>query len=219
MTPSSTPRPAPAPRGTAAAQDAQHHAQYDLVQRQLEGLDRWHAARRVQQDMEQVRSRSREQRLDLSRRMDVVRAQHRAIVERTDAQLRDSLRVLQGSARPRVLVAHRNAWFTEKVTSALVEHGLEVVGQLTNGAEAVGFAVAEQPDLVVVEESLPMLPGEAVVREVRALAPRTLVAAQVASEEGVATMLLAGATAAYARRVPPAEVAAELAGLLQRRPT
>lgn len=191
-------------------------SQYDLARRQLEGLEAWHARRRVQEEAAATGQRSREQRLDLARRMDVIREQHRAIVARTDAQLRESARLLRVVDRPRVVVVHRNAWFTDKVCSALLGSGLEVVARLTNGAEAVGVAVAEQPDLLLVEDSLPMLPGVAVVREVLACSPGTAVAAQVASDDGIATMLDAGAKAAYARRVPPADVASGLVGLLAR---
>jgi len=60
---------------------------------------------------------------------------------------------------------------------------------------------------------LPMLSGVDVVREVRAYAPGTVVAAQVAYDEDVAEMLDAGARAVYTRRVPPAEVALGLWGL------
>lgn len=191
-------------------------SQLDLARRQLDGLDAWHARRRLQEEAAATGQRSREQRLDLARRMDVLRAQHRAIVERTELQLVESARVLRVTDRPRVVVVHRNAWFTDKVCGTLTDSGLHVVARLTNGAEAVGVAIAEQPELLLVEDSLPMLPGEAVVREVLACAPRTVVAAHVATDSGIGPMLEAGARAAYARRVPPADVALGLLRLLER---
>ena len=115
-----------------------------------------------------------------------------------------------------MVFVHRNAWFTDKVCAALLGSGLEVVARLTNGAEAVGVAVAEQPDLLLVEDSLPMLSGETVVREVLACAPATIAVGQVASDSGVASMLEAGARAAFTRRVPPADVARGLVALLER---
>ena len=206
----------PTDRG-AAAQDAATSPELVLLRRQLAGLDRWNAARRMQADAADVRQRSREQRLDLARRRDVLREQHRAIVARTEQHMRSSASVLHRTQRPRVVLVHRNAWFVDKITASLVESGLEVVARLSNGAEAVGAVVAEQPDLLLVEDTLPMLPGERVVREVLAYAPETVVAAQVATDAGVAAMLEAGARAAYARRVPPADVAAGIAGLVQQR--
>ncbi len=122
--------------------------------------------------------------------------------------------LLGRDGRPRAVVAHRSVWFTEKVVSALFECGVDVVARSENGAQAVGIAVAEQPDLLLVEDALPMMAGEAVVREVLALAPGILVAAQVAHDDGVSRMLEAGARAAYARRVPPCDVATGVVGLL-----
>lgn len=192
-------------------------SQYDLAARQLAALDAWHARRRVQQEAAAVGQRSREQRLDLARRMDVLREQHRAIVARTDVQLRASVEVLT-QPRLRVLVVHRNTWFADKVRAALAGQGADVLPTLGNGAEAVGVAVAEQPDLMLVEETLPMLSGEDVVREVLAFSPRSVIAAQVGYDNAIAGMLDAGARAAYARRVPPAEVAVGMLALLDRMP-
>jgi hypothetical protein len=145
--------------------------------------------------------------MDLARRLDVIRAEHRAIVERTDAQLRSSVELLQ---RTHPAARDRGApqpWFRTRCppTSPRAHRGR---GELTNGAEAVGAVVAEQPDLLLVEDSLPMMSGEDVVREVRAFAPLTRIGAQVAHDDRIAAMLEAGAHSAHTRRVPPAEVAA-----------
>jgi DNA-binding NarL/FixJ family response regulator len=158
--------------------------------------------------------------MDLARRLDVIRAEHRAIVARTDAQLRSSVELLQRTTPQRAIVVHRNTWFMDKVAADLGLRHIEVVARLTNGAEAVGAVVAEQPDLLLVEDSLPMMSGEDVVREVRTFAPSTRIGAQVAYDDRIAAMLEAGAHSAYTRRVPPADVAAALAGLLpsSRRP-
>ncbi|MBW3611859.1 MAG: hypothetical protein KY438_10085, partial [Actinobacteria bacterium] len=67
--------------------------------------------------------------------------------------------------------------------------GVRVVARLDNGADALGVVVAEQPDLVLVEESLAMLPGQEVVREIRQFSPHTLVVAQVAYGDRAGQML------------------------------
>jgi DNA-binding response OmpR family regulator len=135
-------------------------------------------------------------------------------VERTDAHLRSSAELLHRSCPRRVIIVHRNAWFTTKVSDDLARRSIEVIAVLTNGAEAVGAIVAEQPDLVLIEDSLSMLSGEDVVREVRSFASSTLIAAQVAYDDRIARMLEAGADTAYTRRVPPLDVAKELADLV-----
>lgn len=84
---------------------------------------------------------------------------------------------------------------------------------LDDGASGVGWAVTDQPDLLLVEQMLPTIPGLSVVRRVRAFAPATVVAVQVGCEADVPAALEAGAHLAVPRRVPPAELAA---GLLDR---
>lgn len=142
------------------------------------------------------------------------RAEHRAIVERTDAHLRSSVELLQRTWPRRAIVVHRNAWFRDKVCADLARRSNVVVAGLSTGAEAVGATLAEQPDLLLVEDSLPMLSGEEVVREVRSFAPPTRIGAHVGHDDRIGAMLEAGAHSACTRRTPPAEVAEGLVGLL-----
>ena len=209
--------PLPDPTAERAATDRPTVApvsDLDLARQQLEAIDRWHEARRTTRTAAQLGTASREARMDLARRLDVVRAEHRALVERTHAQLRSSVELLQRTTARRAIVVHRNPWFMDKVAADLVLRRIDVVALMTNGAEAVGAVVAEQPDLLLVEDSLPMLGGEDVVREVRRFAPRTRIGVQVAHAGRIAALLDAGADSAYTRRVPPADVAAALAELL-----
>ncbi len=198
----------------AATVSHQPRSDLDLARQQLDAIDRWHRARRATQASAQRSAASRESRMDLARRLDIIRAEHRAIVSRTDAQLRSSVELLRRASPLRAVVVHRNPWFTDKVVSDLGLRSIEVVAMLTNGAEAVGAVIAEQPDLLLVEDSLPMVSGEDVVREVRSFAPSTRIGAQVAYDDRIAAMLEAGAHSVCTRRVPPADVAAALAGLL-----
>jgi CheY-like chemotaxis protein len=188
----------------------------ELARQQLEAIDRWHEARRAASEHAATTAASREARMDVARRLDVIRAEHRAIVERTDAHLRRTVEILHRHAPVRALVAHRNEWFADVLCAALARSEVDVVARLTNGAEAVEAAVAEQPDLLVVEDSLPMVTGEDVVKDVRTFSPGTWVGAQVAHDDRIATLLDAGAHTAWTRRVPPADVAADLLRLLDR---
>ena len=191
-------------------------ARLDLLQDQLAAIDAWNAARRAAEqavDTELAAVPSREARLDLTRRLDVVRRQHQALVSRTEQQLREGTRA-SGTATPRAVIVHRNDWFRSKLASALAAGAVEVVAILDNGADAVGVAVAEQPDLLLVEDRLPMVHGDDVLRQVLAYSPGTVAAAQVSSEEGAPVLLEAGARVAFPRRVPPGEVADDLLALL-----
>lgn len=185
-----------------------------LASQQLAAIDAWHRARAAQEAAE-TSARSREARMDLARRREVLDRQQEAIVRRTQEQLRDSGQVLLDGAPTRAVVVHRNEWFRSKVTAGLTTLGITVVAQLDNGAEAVGTVVAEQPDLLLVEDNLPMQPGPDVIRLSRLSSPGTMIAALVAYDDRVPVMLRSGAHAAYPRRVPPLDIADALGHLLE----
>lgn len=180
---------------------------------QLAGIDALTQRRR---EVERAASSagSREQRLDHARRLDVVRRQHETLLAATERQLRDTGDVLSSAPVPSVVIAHRNGWFTQKVATGVRAAGVTVAAELTNGADAVGLVVAEQPDLLLLEDRLPMLGGADVLADVRRMAPRTLVAVQVGDDDDLGVFLEGGASAAFTRRVPPADVAAVLQDLL-----
>jgi hypothetical protein len=125
--------------------DESARSDVELARQQLAAIDRWHAVRRASQEAAERGATSRESRMDLARRLAVIRAEHKAIVERTDAQLRTSVELLQRSAPRRAVVVHRNSWFIDKVAADLLLRQIQVVSRLTNGAEAVGAVVASSP--------------------------------------------------------------------------
>ena len=190
-------------------------AEVDLAQSQLDAIDRWNRARRAAEQSAELLARTREARLDLDRLLDVTRREHEAMIARTQQHLRDSARILRGASARRAVVVHRNDWFKDKVCAVLEEHGINVVMRLDNGADAVGTCIAEQPDLLLVEDSLPMLTGVQVVRKVRTWSPRTISAAHVGHGDRIAALLEAGARTAWTRRVPPADVGLALVGLIE----
>ena len=195
-------------------------AELDLAAQQLRAIDSFNRAKRMAEDAAAAAGRSREMRMDVDRRLEVIRREHQAIVERVDVQLRLSGDVLQRSAGRRVVVAHRNEWFVGKVSDDLLAHGIRVIARVENGADAIGAAVAEQPDLLVVEDKLAMVTGEQVLHELRRYCPDTLLTAQVEAGDRVGALLDAGARAVFTRRIPPKDVADQLVACLtgSRRP-
>ena len=187
----------------------------EVLRDQLGAIDRWNRARQMTEQATQAAARSREGRLDVSRRMEVLRCQHDALVARTQEHLRDSARTLGSTALCRAVLVHRKQWFRDKVAEALRGSGVEVMTGIENGAEAVGFVIAEQPDLLLVEDSLTMMSGEDVLRSVLPYAPHTVCVAQVAHEDRVGALLEAGARAVWTRRVTPLEVATGLRELIR----
>jgi DNA-binding NarL/FixJ family response regulator len=114
----------------------------------------------------------------------------------------------------RAVLAHRNAWLCGKVSARLEEHGVTVVGVFTDGADAAGTVVAEQPELVFFEDRLPSLAGSDLVRRVRDFSPLSVIGAQVEDSRGIAPLVDVGAHAVFTRRVPPVEIADQLLACL-----
>ena len=100
------------------------------------------------------------------------------------------------------------------MSRALHAHGLEIVASVENGADAVGAALAEQPDLLFVEDKIAMVPGEEVLREMRRYCPDTVLAAQVDDSDRMGVLLEAGARAVFTRQLRPDDVADRLQELL-----
>ena len=187
----------------------------DVVKAQIEAIEAWNRAHRVAEAAACAGSMSREMRLDLSRRIEARRREQAAIIARVDAQLRASGTVLHHEVPVRAVVAHRNAWMTQKITELLAARKVQVVGAYDDGADAVGTVVAEQPDLVIVEDRLSTLTGIDVVRRIRQYSPLSLVAAQALDSSGVAALVDAGAHAVFTRRIPPADIVEESLHVLQ----
>lgn len=186
----------------------------ELIGQQLRAVDAFHATRRQREQDLAALSRTREMRLDADRALGVLRREHEAVVSRTHEQLRGSGDVLHAVAERRVVLAHRSEWFLDRVARTLELGGARVVARLDNGADAVGCALAEQPDLLLVEDALAMVRGEEVVRELRRYAPDTLVSVQIEHGDRGRSLLAAGATSVFTRQVPPLEVSHALLRLI-----
>jgi CheY-like chemotaxis protein len=213
MTLSNLPVPTPGPR-TIPAPGWHPRTEVELLQQQLHAIESFNRARHVREAAAAAGARSRELRLDLARTMGVLRREHTALVGRAHAQLQASARLLGMTAERRVVLAHRNDWFVRTLTGALAGHGVLVVASTDNGAEAVGLSIAEQPDLILVQDTLLMLPGNEVIAEVRRFSPDTLVVAQAGHGDRVEQLLNAGASTVILRQAPPRDLALSLLRLL-----
>jgi CheY-like chemotaxis protein len=187
----------------------------DLAAAQLAGIERSNRSRRMREAAARAVTGSREARMDAARELVVIRREHDALVARAQEQLEASGTRCFGTATRTVVIAHRTEWFVGKVADALRFRGYAVLAHTPNGADAVGFVTAEQPDLVLVEDRLEMIPGAEAVRLIRDLCAGTVIAAQAASQDRVGPLLDAGASTVFARQVPPADVAEALLRLLE----
>ena len=76
----------------------------------------------------------------------------------------------------RVLIADDERHFVEMVEALLAgEDGIEVVGTARNGKEAVERALALDPDVTLMDISMPILDGIEALRRIRAHHPKACV--------------------------------------------
>ncbi|MCW2599811.1 MAG: transcriptional regulator [Frankiales bacterium] len=188
-----------------------------LLQDRIDGLTAWHTAARSRELADRARKDSRELRLDARRRLEALHRVNDALITRSEAATAEAERRLDVST-PRAVVIHRQAWMREKLAAGLVQEGLLVVAVVEDGADGLGICIAEQPDVVVLEDRLPSMTSLDVLRALRQFAPRTVVTAQVESDASTRPLIDAGATAVFSRRVPPALLCQEVADHLRKRP-
>jgi CheY-like chemotaxis protein len=197
--------------------DAQHWQPRDEAERihaQVAALERWNRTQHLGDAAVRTSQLTREARLDLARRTEARRREQQALMSRAEEQLRVGRSLL---APATAVVAHRNAWFRDKVTQGLSLHGVEVTASIDDGADASAAIILDQPDLVLVEDLLPTLTGLQVIARAREYSPGAFVAAQVAASDEVARLLECGAQAVFTRRIPPAVVADRLVKCLHSR--
>lgn len=90
----------------------------------------------------------------------------------SDAQTNDQTNVLdaydgsQSKRRPRILLADDHSPVVERVTS-LLQSRFDVVGSVDNGLDLVSEAARLQPDVIVLDISMPGLTGIEAAQELR----------------------------------------------------
>lgn len=112
-------------------------------------------------------------------------------------------------ARIRVLIVDDHAIVREGIRHVLsTDDGVEVVGEAGNGAEALGLVERLEPDVVILDLSMPGLSGLDVVARLRTEAPATkvLVLSIHDQEEFVLESLRAGAQGYLRKDSSPAEI-------------
>ena len=71
-------------------------------------------------------------------------------------------------AKVRVLVADKQNLFREGVCALLkIYQDIEIVGQATNGEEAIEMARQQMPDVVLTHMAMPIIDGTEVIRQIR----------------------------------------------------
>jgi DNA-binding NarL/FixJ family response regulator len=96
----------------------------------------------------------------------------------------------------RVVLADDHHFFREGMRELLAAQGVAVVGEATDGAEAIALTRELKPDVVVIDLKMPQLSGVEAIREILAASPELpiIVLTASADEHDVLDALTAGAS-------------------------
>jgi len=109
----------------------------------------------------------------------------------------------------RVIIAEDHT-FVREATRQLLEQepDIEIVGEATDGAEAVALADRLNPDVAIVDISMPVMSGIEATERIKAIRPGTavLILTQYDDDQYIFALLAAGAAGYLLKDVPSAEV-------------
>jgi DNA-binding NarL/FixJ family response regulator len=114
----------------------------------------------------------------------------------------------------RVLIVDDHPLTRDALAALLAQHGFSVVGQAGDGEEAIDVARTLQPDLVLLDLSMPGLDGLQALPRLRDAAPRCEVVMLTASvaEENLLAAIRAGAAGYLLKTEPPERIVEFLHG-------
>ena len=119
----------------------------------------------------------------------------------------------------RILLVDDQRMFREGVRAGLQhDSGIQVVGEASNGEEAVRLTTELLPDVVLLDLRMPGMDGVEAARQVRAAAPATRIIVLTVSDEesDTARALAAGANAYLLKDVSLGELVASVRQVLRR---
>ena len=115
----------------------------------------------------------------------------------------------------RILLVDDHPLTREALASLLTQHDFDVVGQAADGVEAIDLATELQPQLVLLDLSMPGLDGLAALPRLRAAAPGCEVVVLTASgtEDNLLAAIRAGAAGYLLKSEPPGRIVEFLRGV------
>lgn len=66
-----------------------------------------------------------------------------------------------------ILIVEDSTYMRELIRSTLAEAGHEIIGEASNGAEAIDLAIKFKPDLIILDNILPDMVGSDILIELR----------------------------------------------------
>jgi DNA-binding NarL/FixJ family response regulator len=117
----------------------------------------------------------------------------------------------------RILIADDHAMVREGLRWALEHAGFDVVGEASDGQEAVEMTEELRPDVVLMDLSLPVLSGVAATKRIRNLVPTTVVVvlSMLSDETAVSAALGAGAAGYLVKDCTTAEIVDALSEVMK----
>lgn len=115
----------------------------------------------------------------------------------------------------RIIVADDHPLTRDALASLLSRNGFDVVGEAADGAEAIELASSTQPDLVLLDLSMPGMDGLTALPRLRAAAPDCEVVVLTASgtEGNLLAAIRAGAAGYLLKSEPPERIVGFLRGV------
>jgi DNA-binding NarL/FixJ family response regulator len=115
----------------------------------------------------------------------------------------------------RVVIVDDHPLTQEALASLLTQHGFDVVGQAASGEEAIKLTAKIQPDLVLLDLSMPGMSGLEALPELRRLAPACEVVVLTASgtEANLMSAIRGGAAGYVLKTEPPQRIIEFLRGV------
>ena len=119
--------------------------------------------------------------------------------------------------KPRILLADDEFHMRAFIAALLKKIDCEVVGQATNGAEAVALYREKKPDLLLRDVNMPVKTGLEALQEICAECPnaRIVMLTSVVDEQQVAQCIAAGASNYIRKDSPVAAIQAMISETLQ----
>ena len=117
----------------------------------------------------------------------------------------------------RILLVDDHPITRDALGALLAQHGFEVVGEASEGAEAIELARLHRPELVLLDLSMPGMDGLEALPQLRQAAPETEVVVLTASgtEANLLAAIRGGAAGYLLKSEPPERIAEFLRGVAQ----
>jgi DNA-binding NarL/FixJ family response regulator len=117
----------------------------------------------------------------------------------------------------RILIVDDHPLTRDALSGLLAQNGFDVVGQASGGEEAIGIARELQPDLVLLDLSMPEMDGLTALPLIRDVSPASEIVVLTASEDedNLLGAIRAGAAGYLLKSEPPERIVAFMRGIAQ----